>query len=160
VNPKSTRWHFGSFSGKFRGAPMRASALLVPAFLAVLIASACSSQGEGDYCDQANGDNDCASGLKCTPAPGLATQTNNTRCCPISTPPTTEACTTPTGTIVDASVEIPDGFELGVPDAEGGAATDPGSDAKAGSDAEAGASDAAAAPDVGPSPDAADGAAE
>jgi hypothetical protein len=88
---------------------MRAPALLLFAVLASLTALiACSNQGEGEYCDQSNGDNDCQSGLVCKPAPGL-TGTFTTRCCPMSpADATTSACGLNTTTVLDASAAIGD----------------------------------------------------
>jgi hypothetical protein len=129
VTPQSTRWRLSSFSGKFRAAPMRVFALLVPAFLAVVMASACSNQGEGDFCDPNNGNNDCNDGLECVPAPGLSGGiVNRNRCCPIApAQPTTSACSLNTSTVIEAGTEVPDAFALGVPDAEAGAAVEAGS---------------------------------
>jgi hypothetical protein len=57
------------------------------AAVAALVGSiACSSQGEGEYCDPLNGDNDCQNGLKCEAAPGLSSSlAHNDRCCPTDT---------------------------------------------------------------------------
>ncbi len=119
---------------------MRASALLVPAFLAVVMASACSNQGEGDFCDPNNGNNDCDTGLECVAAPGLSGGTvNRNRCCPIApAQPTTSACSLNTSTVIEAGTEVPDAFASGVPEA--GAAV------------EAGPPDATVAADAGTTP--------
>jgi hypothetical protein len=147
---------------------MRVTALLVPAFLAVLVASACSSQGEGDFCSLDNGASggDCASGLTCQPAPGIPGNiaiVSKFRCCPADlTQATTEVCTVTSGNVIDAGLPVPPAFMLGVPDAEAGTAPETGS-ADTGSEAGAGASDATVdapheagtVPDAGPAPDAA-----
>jgi hypothetical protein len=132
---------------------MRVSALLVPAFVAVLAASACSNQGEGSVCDQNNGSNDCETGLTCVHAPGLsAGLVNSNRCCP--TPPaqpTTAVCTFNTSSQLEAGTEVPDAFANGVP--ETGTAETGGPEA---STPEAGTPDAAVPPaEAGALPDAA-----
>ncbi len=138
---------------------MRVSALLVPAFLAAVIASACSNQGEGDFCDANNGNNDCETGLQCMAAPGLSGGlVNRDRCCPI--PPaqaTTSACALNTSNILDGSMEVPDAFALGVPDAAAGAETGaPEAGAAEAGAAETGVPDATVAPvEGGAVPDAA-----
>lgn len=38
----------------------------------VLVASACASQAEGERCDTRSGNDDCETGLVCTPVSGLA----------------------------------------------------------------------------------------
>jgi hypothetical protein len=150
------RWHFTSFSGKFRAAPMRSPALpslLLLAFVGALVASvACSSQGEGEFCTMANGNNDCQDGLECMAAPGVTGSANDDRCCPIPpAQPTTAACTRNTGTVIDASTEIPDVIsDVGSADVSDVGSADVGSadvgSADVGSDAEAGSAEASAPP--------------
>jgi hypothetical protein len=119
------RWHFTPFSGKFRAAPMRAPALSALALLALLGVvtsfTACSNQGEGEFCDMNNGSDDCQSGLVCEKAPGITAAVNPTRCCPIPpAQPTTSACSLPTTTTLDASTEVPDVIPGIGPDVEAG----------------------------------------
>ena len=125
---------------------MRAFALLVPAFLAVVMASACSNQGEGAFCQITS---DCDDGLECGPAPGLSrAMVNSNRCCPISpAQPTTSACSLNTANAIEAGTEVPDAFALGVPDA----AADAPAAAETGP-AEAGPPDATVAADAGATP--------
>jgi hypothetical protein len=94
---------------------MRAPALpglALLAFVGALVASvACSNQGEGQFCDTANGNSDCQDGLQCVAAPGLPSGLVNTnRCCPI--PPaqaTTPECSRNTGAL-DAATAVGDVF--------------------------------------------------
>jgi hypothetical protein len=122
------RWHFTSFSGKFRAAPMRAHALpglLLLALVGAVLASACSNQGEGEFCTIANGNNDCQDGLECMAAPGVTASVNKNRCCPIPPgQPTTSACALNTSTVIDASTEIPDAIPGSTPDAEAGSSSE------------------------------------
>ena len=135
---------------------MRALALLVPAFLAVVMASACSNQGEGAFCDPQNGNNDCDDGLTCEAAPGLSrAMVNSNRCCPIPpAQPTTSACSLNTSNAIEAGTEVPDAFASGVPDASGAVAdTGAAADARAETGpAEAGPPDATVATDAGATP--------
>jgi hypothetical protein len=106
---------------------MRAPALLLFAVVTSLAASlACSNQGEGEFCSQSNGDNDCQGGLSCVPAQGLSTAlTNRDRCCPIPpAQPTTAACSISTTTVIDAATEVPDAIATPAPDAEAGSPTE------------------------------------
>jgi hypothetical protein len=69
----------------FWGFPLVAAALLV--------ASACADQAEGERCDPKNGDADCSSGLVCTVADKLnrAEPSKSALCCPSSNA-TADAC--------------------------------------------------------------------
>ena len=55
---------------------------------ALLVANACADQAEGERCDTANGDADCASGLVCTSASELggALPVGSAICCPPTIP--------------------------------------------------------------------------
>lgn len=70
--------------------------------VALVAASACSDQAEGERCSTDNNDSDCASGLRCQLLSGLG-RTGDTAtagvCCPISGPATTAACTAQQGVI-------------------------------------------------------------
>jgi hypothetical protein len=69
------------FSGKFRGTSMglRSVPFVFSVFAAVALFAACNGQGEGDICDQRNGNNDCQNGYGCTqPSPPFV----GDRCCP------------------------------------------------------------------------------
>ena len=106
---------------------MRAPALpglLLLAFVGAVSASvACSNQGEGDYCDTANGNNDCQDGLFCDPMPPgvpVSAVTPHNRCCPIApAQPTTAACSMSVG-VLDASTEVPDAIAASGSDAGAG----------------------------------------
>jgi hypothetical protein len=83
----------------------------------LLAPSACSSQGEGQYCSSANGNNDCQDGLICKDAPGLPDQLNSSRCCPPDPAiATVSACQQPTGDF-DAAHEPPNDSSV-FPEAE------------------------------------------
>jgi hypothetical protein len=77
---------------------MRASTIVrfLVSVAALVLSVACSSQGEGEFCDTANGNDDCQSGLICVEqAPGLSAMNGvaASRCCPSdSTQATTSAC--------------------------------------------------------------------
>jgi hypothetical protein len=69
-----------------------AGCAVLAAFFAVV---ACANQAEGDRCDRTNGDNDCESGLRCTPVSSLSGQTTTTKaaiCCPENRPASVDAC--------------------------------------------------------------------
>jgi hypothetical protein len=72
---------------------------------AVTMATAgCQAQGEGDLCNLSagnDGDNDCQSGLRCQPEPGLVLAGYGL-CCPSNGQATTTACAVP-GNSLDAS---------------------------------------------------------
>jgi len=108
---------------------------------ALVAASACSNQGEGEYCDPNagnNGNDDCQDGLVCKTAPGVV-GVNASRCCPLDPSlAKTSACQEMAGSF-DASQESPDGSVLPADDAgpdseagpvvEGGAAPDASNEA-------------------------------
>lgn len=105
--------------------------------LALAIA-ACSKYGEGERCQSENGDDDCTSGLTCTPAAQL-TNTTSDRCCPSNRSTATEqVCKVPVS--VGGSDDASAGADTGL-----GSTGDASADADAGSDA-ADASDASDAP--------------
>jgi hypothetical protein len=85
----------------------RFAVLLLPAALAASIVGACSNQGEGGVCDvraSNNGNDDCQSGLVCTPITGV----NGARCCPQDrSTATTVECSISPG-VGDASSALPD----------------------------------------------------
>ena len=111
---------------------------VVAALASVVLSSGCSSQGEGEFCDFANGNNDCQSNLVCVEqAPGLVGMTGITpsRCCPSdSTQATTSACMANVGGL-DASNEVVDASAVDAPsetsasDAGGADATEASADA-------------------------------
>jgi hypothetical protein len=103
------------------------------ASLGTLVASsACSNQGEGEFCDPNNGNNgsdDCQDGLVCKPAPGLV-GVNTSRCCPMEPSlAKTAACAEMAGNF-DAGHESPEGSVV--------SAVDAGPDGEAGAVAEGG----------------------
>lgn len=58
-------------------------ACLLVALPLALVAEGCASQGEGERCSLLNGNEDCASGLVCTPANELRGGDDGVdRCCP------------------------------------------------------------------------------
>ena len=72
---------------------------------ALLVASACSDQAEGERCSKDNGDTDCASGLSCKLLLELGVTGDRATagvCCPLNGPATSEAC-------VAQQREVPDG---------------------------------------------------
>ena len=74
------------------------SALLIAFFCSL---PSCGKQGEGERCDQANGDEDCEDGLVCTSKQDL--QTSSDICCPpAGVEPTDLACIP--GSLADAGV--------------------------------------------------------
>lgn len=146
---------------------MRASALpglVLLAFVGALVASvACSNQGEGQFCDTANGNNDCQDGLECLRAPGVMASAgqNPNRCCPIPpAQPTTPECSLNTSALTDASTAVGNLPEGGAEAGNPGEASAPEASAAEASAAEASAGEASvpeASSDSGPdagSPDA------
>jgi hypothetical protein len=105
---------------------------------ALVAASACSSQGEGEFCDPNagnNGSDDCQDGLVCKTAPGVV-GVNASRCCPMDPSlAKTSACEEMAGNI-DAGHESPDGSVL--PAGDAAPAGEAGPDGEAGPVAEGG----------------------
>ncbi len=85
----------------------------VPLFLAfvatgaVVLAAACSGQGEGERCSvlaDSNGNDDCAGSFVCTPA-GQLNGSSTDRCCPADrTQATTPVCAVQTAVGIDAGL--------------------------------------------------------
>jgi hypothetical protein len=65
-------------------APRHALAMFLAASAVLSMAGGCGRQSEGDHCSLDNGDEDCDSGLVCTPAEELqqGQQDDVDRCCP------------------------------------------------------------------------------
>lgn len=86
---------------------------LVGVLVALAAVPACSSYSEGERCQSENGDDDCQSGLSCTPAAQL-TNTTSDRCCPANRSLATETvCAIPvgaTGTSSDAAASADTGL--------------------------------------------------
>ena len=93
-----------------------------------LVAPGCSQQGEGERCDKdKNGDEDCDSGLTCTPKDSLLEGITD-RCCPAAGTETDKRCTPrsvasePGGRAGSGGVAGTGGSSAGVVGGEGGAA--------------------------------------
>jgi hypothetical protein len=91
--------------------------LRIPFWLAVsALVLACNGQGEGEVCDKNagnSGNDDCASGLVCTPNTQLAAGTVGARCCPVDVSKATTTVCQGTIGVLDASSAPPDGGSLG-----------------------------------------------
>lgn len=111
--------------------------------LTLVLTSACSQQQEGERCDMNNGvsggDSDCNSGLVCTAAKDLGTDTD--RCCPQDRSQSTVApCIVSSSTITqDASPPATDGSTS----TTDSSTTDSGSDTGTDTGTDSGSSDAA-----------------
>jgi hypothetical protein len=84
------------------GLPLLAAALVV--------ANACSDQGEGERCSKDNDNTDCAAGLVCTQAANLSGSApiGSALCCPpIGVPPTVDACQPKIGVGLDGGGNQP-----------------------------------------------------
>ncbi len=104
---------------------MLARVFIVACLSALISAVACSNQGEGERCDTRNGNDDCESGLYCTPLSQLAGDNaakgeGAALCCP---------ATNPTRDVCFKSAPLPDGGSStggspNVPDASSDALVD------------------------------------
>lgn len=106
--------------------------------------TACANYGEGDRCERANGNDDCADGLTCTAAGELVEGYRGAdRCCPaVRSTATHPAC-----------VQPQDALEAGTPPPDTGpppdATNDTSTPVEAGTDADADAAEPADAADDG-----------
>lgn len=104
----------------------RALLAFAPLTLAFALFVACSNQGEGERCDtqgENNGNSECQSGLRCTPAAELSGSQVD-RCCPeVRESATVDICKPITGSA------SPPGVVDGGRDAQGDGAVDSGRDA-------------------------------
>lgn len=119
------------------------TALVVGGLIAISIA--CSNQGEGERCEEANDNQDCKDGLVCT-APSRLNGSDSARCCPsLPEQATHPVCQIPVSIAQDAATP-PDTGPPPVGDAEADADADAGdTDASDASDA----SDTSDAPEDG-----------
>jgi hypothetical protein len=93
----------------------------------LVVASACSNQGEGERCDVLNGDDDCKTddGLICYRAADL-NNSNSDRCCPRDRARATNpVCKTPLSTVTnDAQAPTDSGPTPVIPDSSTNDAND------------------------------------
>lgn len=128
---------------------LRFAVVLLP-ILAALAFASCSNEGQGQPCDPLagnSGDDDCQSGLVCTP-----TSNAGSRCCPQNRQTATAPeCVLSSGTTDAANPTPPDAASESSPpdapseaavEAEAGAETGPTSDASDGSATETSTTDA------------------
>lgn len=110
--------------------------VVVSVFGAIVYATACSNNGEGERCDFLNGNDDCINGLQCVKSDQLVNSSAD-RCCPVDrSTATSVACKPGTATVGNTP---PDAGEGGT-DAT---TTDAANDAADASDASDSSSDAA-----------------